>query len=129
MGEPGSGNLWGSSTTLLQSPKRDLLLFLCSRDHPRGLARWKQLWEKYGVSSDSGTKAGEKGGYRGKTGRCEKREREDKQGLGSPVLEGGENSHRRTEGNLVPSSTLLPSFPWPQVPLAVPPGSSPEEAG
>lgn len=48
-----------------------------------------QLWERDGVSSNSGTKPGEKGGYRDKTGSCEKGEKADKQGLGAPVLDWG----------------------------------------
>lgn len=42
---------------------------------------------RYGVSSDSGAKPGEKGGYRGKTGSCEKGEKADKQGLGASILD------------------------------------------
>ena len=62
----------------------DLLLFLCSEDHLQGLAKWNQLLERYGVSSDFGTDSGEKGGYPGKMGSCEKVE-----GQGAPVLDRG----------------------------------------
>lgn len=67
------------SPTLLQSPEGDLLLFLCSRDHPQGLAKWNQLWEGEGVCSDPGTKLRREG----KTGSCEKGERAGKWGLGA----------------------------------------------
>lgn len=107
--------------------------FLCSRDDLQGLAKWNQLWERYRVSSDSGTIAGEKGGYRGKTGTCEKGKRADKQCLSVPVLDKGQASPVRIESNLPlppPTPHLLHVFFWPEVPLAVPgfpPGSGSRE--
>lgn len=38
------------------------------------------------------------------------------QGLGASVPDRGRSQPIRIEGNLSPSSTLFPSFPWPQVP-------------